>query len=293
MADFRRYKPRRYSTPGRGRRFVVLGLIIMVLIVIIRAVFGGGTSSNTKTGNSNAPEITLVNLNTSTAAISNANSNANTNIATATEPDSATILTRCRQPVSLYGTKKVVALTFDLAANNPKAQEVVSLLTTQKVAASFFASGTFAEKNKDFLTTISRAGFGVFNRSYDNARFTALSAAEITNQLSKADQAVSAATGHSTKPFFRPPYGDYNDTVVTQARDQGYCTVTWTVDAFDWQEGMTVDAAKGRVLAKAKAGAIIVLHAGYDLTPTLVSSLVEALRAKGYGFVTLPALLGQ
>ncbi|MBI3573063.1 MAG: hypothetical protein HY092_02590 [Candidatus Kerfeldbacteria bacterium] len=54
---------------------------------------------------------------------------------------------------------------------------------------------------------------------------------------------------------------------------------------------MTVDQAKQRVLDKARPGAIILLHAGYDITPALLESLRPSLTSQGYHFVTLSTLM--
>jgi hypothetical protein len=49
------------------------------------------------------------------------------------------------------------------------------------------------------------------------------------------------------------------------------------VDGYDWQDGQTVEAAMTRIKPKLKAGAIILLHMGYDVTPQIVTSLLAEL----------------
>ena len=36
--------------------------------------------------------------------------------------------------------------------------------------------------------------------------------------------------------LFRPPYGDYNNTVLEAAKACGYTSVQWSVDSLDWKD---------------------------------------------------------
>lgn len=300
MPEIQRYQPRRGSSGPRSWRRFVLPLILIIAVILIIKTVSGRDKKNTSKDDSNETGVTLVNdgantniqLNNAPLGNSNANSNANTNTAV-TESTGTFSMTLCKDPISQYGAKKVVALTFDVAAANEAAQKLIDQLSKAKVPSSWFVSGSYASKNAEFIAKISQAGFGVYNRSFDNPKFSTLSAADISLQLSKADAAIVTATGKTTKPFFRPPYGDYSEEVVTAAQADGYCTILQTVDALDWQDGITQDQSKQRILAKLRPGAIIGLHAGYDLTPPLVADLITTLQAQGYSFVSLPALLGS
>lgn len=61
-----------------------------------------------------------------------------------------------------------------------------------------------------------------------------LSAEKIAEELRITSDQIEQLTG--TRPtLFRPPYGDYNDTVVRVSREQGYECVQWNVDSLDWK----------------------------------------------------------
>ncbi|MBI2984829.1 MAG: polysaccharide deacetylase family protein [Candidatus Kerfeldbacteria bacterium] len=293
MADYLRYQPRRgVSSASRWRRIGVWTIGALMIIVLGRALFSGSPSPNANNDN----EVSLLSdrANGNTNTNSNTNAAANTNAASGpiNPPDVATFsVDRCAGPISQSGTTSAVSLTFNLVATNDQALEVADLLTQQNTAGTFFVSGRVAEQHQDFVANLARAGFGIYNRTYDNPRLTSLTEGEVVDQLAKADQAISAATGRSSKPFLRPPYGDSNESVVATAKSQGYCTILWTVDAFDWQEGMTADQVRKRVVDKAKPGAIIMLSAGFDVTPQAVGLIIRDLKAKGYEFHSLSDLL--
>lgn len=292
MDDLKRYQPRRSSPALPWRRWLLGVAIIIVLVLIGQAIFGRGGSSTSQTKNSNQAEITLVNDNTNT---STAPLNGNSTISSApvvAESWANFSVSSCRGAIGTASvTKKIVALTFELAAASDQAKQVVSYLQQNKIPASFFSSGTFAEANPDFVKSVATAGFAVYNRGHKTVDMTTLSKEDIVASLSSTDQRISDATGQSTKPIFRPPYGSVSDGLVTTAKDEGYCVITWTVDGLDWQNGVTADQVTQRVVDKLQAGAIIDLHAGYDVTLAVVMSIVGQLKTKGYTPVSLATLL--
>jgi peptidoglycan/xylan/chitin deacetylase (PgdA/CDA1 family) len=83
--------------------------------------------------------------------------------------------------------------------------------------------------------------------------------------------------------------------------DVGYVPVRWTVDSLGWKGtsgGQSVQSVVNRVLAAAQPGEMVLMHVGsnpYDATTLDASALpaiIDGLRARGYGFVTLRALTG-
>ena len=49
------------------------------------------------------------------------------------------------------------------------------------------------------------------------------------SEVTECDNKIEKITG--VKPnLFRPPYGDYNDNVVTNLKEIGHYTIQWDVD---------------------------------------------------------------
>lgn len=277
----------------------MIGLVVVVVLVLIgRAVLSGNGRDTTSA--TNEPSITLVNdavaTNTNTSDLpANANvaTNENTNSSTA-EPELTTVPEGvCSEPIAKYGDNKVAVLTFEMSAANDNAKQLLAQLKKNNTPASFFATGTFAEKNPDFLKSIASDGYSVYNRGYDSTNLTTLTAETIPVQLTKAAVAIEAATGLSPTPYLRPAFSDTNEVVVKAATEAGYCIILGTIDATDWQDGVTAEAAVDRVMAKLQPGMIIQLHAGYDITAATVMGLEAEMKAKGYTLVTLPTLLNS
>ncbi|MBI5466719.1 MAG: polysaccharide deacetylase family protein [Candidatus Kerfeldbacteria bacterium] len=298
MADIQRYRPRRSSTPGGAwRRWLGVLIGLGVLFWIGSLVFGGKPSSSQNDNqltNDSDISLTTDNRNTNTVT-SNANTatTANTNTAAQAAPGTWEnfSLTSCPKAISEYGTKKEVALTFDIAAANDQAKEVLRLLQEHRTPADFFVTGAMVAKDTNFIKSISDAGFAVYNHGQENKDLTVMTNTDIAAQISKGEAAIMAVTGITPKPMFRPAFGNSNTQTVKLARQAGYCTVLWTVDAFDWKSDVTAEQAKQRVLDKLRPGAIILLHAGYDITPTFLNDLVSAISGQGYTLVSLAQLM--
>ena len=94
--------------------------------------------------------------------------------------------------------------------------------------------------------------------------------------------------GASTKPYFRPPYGDYDASVLADVYTRGYkYNVMWSTDSLGWK-GYTKQQILQRVLDGLKPGAVYLFHVGSESQdgPAL-QSIISELRKRGYGFVTI------
>ncbi len=129
---------------------------------------------------------------------------------------------------------------------------------------------------------------------------TTLSPQQREWELAATAQAIHTVLGANyCLPYWRPPFGAYNDAVVTQARSLGLSTVTWDLDPQDWSDpGVTIIV--DRVLSRVHPGAIILLHDGYlpnDVcrsrwqTAQALPLIIKGLKRRGYVPVTLPQLL--
>lgn len=136
-------------------------------------------------------------------------------------------------------------------------------------------------------------GHDIGNHSYSHPDFTKISSSEIRSQLQRTENIVQSVTGKSTKPFFRPPYGAYNSTVLNHVGDAGYpYSFMWTIDTIDWTGNSSADIVN-RVMTNITPGAIILMHtgAGASGTPRALPTIITRLKNAGYRFVTLSQLM--
>src|SRR3990170_8740856 len=189
---------------------------------------------------------------------------------------------------------KVMALTFDIGSDVANVSRILTVLADHGVKSTFFATGEAATRYPAAVRSVIASGHEIANHSYSHPAFTGLTAAQIASELSRAATAIRGATGQAPRPYFRPPYGDYNAAVLRAVGDAGYGhTVMWTIDTVDWQ-GLSSTAIRDRVVSRAVPGAIVLMHvgAGASGTPGALPGMIASLRAAGYQFVTISQLLG-
>ena len=133
----------------------------------------------------------------------------------------------------------VCALTFDAAWGNEDTQQLIDILGKYKVKATFFVVGEWVDKFPESVKALHDAGHEIMNHSDDHAYFTKLSADQIKAQLDSCNSKIEAITG--VRPdLFRPPYGDYNDSVVSTVRNCGMYTIQWNVEDSQTAESLDI-----------------------------------------------------
>lgn len=190
-------------------------------------------------------------------------------------------------------TEKVVALTFDDGSDGTNINRILQTLSSHNVKATFFLTGTGMNNHPQSIRNIVNQGHDIGNHSYSHPDFTTLSASQIRSQLQRTEDAARNLTGRSTKPFFRPPYGAYNSTVLQHVGDAGYrYSFMWTIDTIDWTGNSSSDIVN-RVMSRITPGAIILMHtgAGASGTPAALPTIITRLKSQGYRFVTLSQLM--
>jgi peptidoglycan/xylan/chitin deacetylase (PgdA/CDA1 family) len=200
-------------------------------------------------------------------------------------------------------SSRVVALTFDAGANADALASIRTTLQTKNVPATFFLTGNWVRAFPAEANQIAVSGFLVGNHSdtHPEPGLTALTDAQVRAEVLNGQRAVLLANGAETRPLFRFPFGNVNSRVLGDVNGLGYVGVRWTVDTLGWQGtsgGMTVQRVIDRVLAGLQPGEIVLMHVGSHptdgsmLDAAALPRIVDAIRARGYTFVTLGALTG-
>lgn len=188
-------------------------------------------------------------------------------------------------------TQKVAALTFDISWGTVMPPKIVALLHQDHVAATFFLSGPWAEKNPELVRTMVHDGFEIESHGWAHVNYSGLSAAGVEQNITRAGAVLEKLSG--TRPtFVRPPNGDFNVRSIRAARAVGYTTVTWGTDSIDWMNP-GVSTIVRRVTTRIHPGDIVLMHASDTCKQTdkALPVILKDLKAKGYKLVTLKELL--
>lgn len=191
-------------------------------------------------------------------------------------------------------TDKVVALTFDDGSDGTNIPAILKILNDNNIKVTFFLTGKAVLNHPTKIKSIIANGHAIGNHSYGHPYFTRITTTQMRTELEKTETIIKNLTGKTTKPYFRPPYGASNTTVLQTIGSIGYTkTIKWTIDTIDW-DGRSAASISSKVLNNIVPGAIVLMHtgAGAKYTPAALPTIIKGLKDKGYRFVTIPALLG-
>lgn len=186
-------------------------------------------------------------------------------------------------------TEKIASLSFDAAWGAEDTPTLIRILNEHHVHATFFVVGQWVDKYPDAVKALSDAGNEVMNHSDTHPHMPSLSREAMQAQVSQCDQKIEKITGK--KPtLFRPPYGDYNNTVIETLRGMDHDVIQWDVDSLDWK-GISADAIQKRVLSKVRPGSIVLFHNAALHTPEALPGIIDSLQKDGYQLVPISQLI--
>jgi peptidoglycan/xylan/chitin deacetylase (PgdA/CDA1 family) len=185
---------------------------------------------------------------------------------------------------------KCVALTFD-DGPTPFTDRLLKILVDNDAKATFFLIGNKVARDPGAAKRIAEAGMEVGNHTWEHPNMSTIPAEDIPSQLSKANDAITAAIGQRPK-LFRPAGGLSNDAVRAEAGRQGMAEILWDVIPFDWINDSNTAATIYMMKTQIKPGSVVLLHDTYSSTVDLVYQFLPVLKANDYHLVTVSHLLG-
>ena len=193
-------------------------------------------------------------------------------------------------PIYSVETKdKKVALTFDAAWGSDKTEKIVQILKEKNVGGTFFLVGFWIEKNQDLVKFIDEAGIDIGTHSSTHPKMSTLSEGQMNQELKSSMDLITKITGKEVK-YFRPPYGDYCDSLINVATSLGLKTIQWDVDTLDWK-GISANEILQRVKSSVKNGSIILCHNNSEHIVEALPLMIDFLKSEGYEMVNISNLV--
>ncbi len=200
-------------------------------------------------------------------------------------------------------TKKKIALTFDDGPDPRWTPQILDILHREHVPATFFVVGQNAEAHPGLLTREWNDGMEIGNHSYTHPEVDQISPLRTKLELDATQRVIEAMTGHMTTLWRAPNRADSEPSTpadfdpVLQGDKLGYLFIGEQIDPTDWKPGIKSAQIVANVLANANNGNAVLLHdAGGDTRAETVKALpliIEGLKARGYTFVPVSALVGK
>ena len=186
---------------------------------------------------------------------------------------------------------KKLSISFDAAWGADDTDTLLNILKDNDVLATFFLCGTWVEKYPEDVKKIADAGHDIANHGNKHAHGAKLSLEQNKAEIQGCHDKIKAITGIEAN-LFRPPYGEYNNTVITAAEELNYFTIQWDVDSHDWM-AKGIDYEVKRVLnhKNLRNGSIVLFHNDAKFTPQTLDTIIKGLKEKGYELVPISQLI--
>lgn len=181
-------------------------------------------------------------------------------------------------PAQAAACNGYVGLTFDDGPSNAHTPGLLNALRQNGLRATMFNEGQYAAAYPAQVRAEVSAGMWVGNHSYTHPHLTQQSQSQMDSEVSRTQQAISAAGGGTPK-LFRPPYGETNGTLQAVEAKYGLRQIIWDVDSQDWNNA-SVDAIV-QANARLGNGQIILMHEWPANTLSAIPRIAQTLASRG------------
>jgi polysaccharide deacetylase family sporulation protein PdaB len=184
-----------------------------------------------------------------------------------------------------------ISISFDAAWGADDTDTLLQILEDNNVLATFFFCGYWIDKYPEHVKKIAAAGHDIGNHGNTHAHGAQLSLAQNKKEIMDCHEKIKAVTGKDAN-LFRPPYGEYNNTVITAAEESGYYVIQWDVDSLDWKK-LGVETTINKVLnhKNLQSGSIVLFHNDARDTPKALDTIIKGLKEKGFELVPISQLI--
>ncbi len=201
------------------------------------------------------------------------------------------------------GKDDEVSITFDDGPDPEWTPQILDILKTKGVKATFFLVGAQAEQHPDIVRRIVREGHEIGIHTYTHPNIALISDERLRVELNATQRLIESITGRSTI-LFRPPYNaDSRPSSLSEviplkaAQEMGYLTVAEDIDTKDWAlPGVNTIVDRVKTFRQQDGNNIVLMHdAGGDRHETVeaLPLVIDYLIDRGDRIVLLSQLLGE
>lgn len=217
--------------------------------------------------------------------------------------------------------RKKLAITFDAGAEDSNTREILKILKQHQLNCTLFLTGKFMERNPDLVKEMIEAGHEIANHTYNHPHLTSyeqdfqhqllphITRDFVHQQLMRTDSIFFSISGEHLKPYWRAPFGEYNNQILTWAAETGYLHIHWTgsFDTHDWvtDESSKLYRSPDEIYTDIMAidekhpqglnGVIMLMHLtsnrDEDHVYEILPKLIETVRDRGYALGKITDLL--
>ena len=214
------------------------------------------------------------------------------NVITTNKTETIATSSNTQKLLPIYNVKtdeNKVALTMNCAWNADDIDSILETLKNNNINITFFMVGDWIDKYPEAVKKIYESGNEIGSHSNTHPHVNNLSKEKNIEELRLCNEKIEKITGNKTK-LYRTPYGEYNNTVLQTAQEEGYYTIQWNLDTLDYK-GLTGEEMWKRIGNKLEKGSIILSHNGTKHAADSLEMLIKNIKEKGFEIVKVSELI--
>lgn len=131
------------------------------------------------------------------------------------------------------------------------------------------------------------------NHTWDHANLLTLSVGQIADEITKNEDWIADTFGITARPYFRPPFGFYNDEVIDVAGNLGYTSILMWHGTFGDATVETPTQIINLAEQWLQPGNIVLGHMNHPAVLSLFSQIEGIITQRGLEPVTLDEMFGS
>ena len=183
----------------------------------------------------------------------------------------------------------LLSITLDDGVDTGVLSGYCQLARDTGIRLTMFVTGVFSswtDNRATLLPLVESGQVQLGNHTWIHPDLTKLTGSRIADELRHTDQFLRDTFGVDATPYYRPPYGAYNDLVQSVAADLGYTeTALWNGNLGDDQILVPRD-----IVANAQRyytpNSVVIAHLNHPPVTTVYHELVELIRDRNLRTVT-------
>lgn len=175
--------------------------------------------------------------------------------------------------------EKQVFLTFDDGPHPQVTTEVLEILASKDVPATFFCVGENVQKYPDTFRKIKDQGHQTGNHTFNHLNGWKTETKAYLENITKCAEFIDSK-------LFRPPYGRIKNAQINVLKEE-YKIIMWSVLSGDFDKNVSRETCVKNVMKNTKSGSIIVFHDSIKAKDNVLYALpriIDGLKENAYTF---------
>ena len=175
-----------------------------------------------------------------------------------------------------------IYLTFDLGYESGFTADILDVLKSNNVKATFFLTGSYAKNQEELVQRIISEGHTVGNHSLTHPDMTTVSDEEAVKEIMDVHNLIKEKYGYESY-LFRFPAGTFSEKTLAIAAQNGYHSIFWSFAYNDWDNANQPDQgdALKKVCERLHPGAVYLLHP-METNSRILNDFIANAKLAGY-----------